>query len=70
MNLLSSSTWVRENIKKDIVYLDYRANTGGLDATTQMMVDGELIVAVPKNITECNNTLVGKIIEKSKNALA
>lgn len=70
VNLLSSSTWVRENIKKDIVYLDYRANTGGLDATTQMMVDGELIVAVPKNITECNNTLVGKIIEKSKNALA
>jgi hypothetical protein len=35
----------------------------------QMRVDNELIAAVPKNINECNNTLVGNVIEKGKDAL-
>lgn len=69
VNILWGSVWVRENIKKDIVALDYIANSGGLDAMEQMRVDNELIAAVPKNINECNNTLVGNIIEKGKDAL-
>lgn len=60
------SPWVRENIKKDLVYLGNLTNSGTISPTIKTKATAEFIASIPKDINECNNTLFGKIVTSEK----